>query len=176
MEAEALKDRNLQQKIWDLIKNQHVATLVTINQDGTLDSRPMGCLQNTFDGTLWFMTFEDSPKISEVCQNQQVLVSYVLKGHEFVSISGRGRVVDDRVKIRALWREGFRVWFPDGPTSSNIALIAVDVETAEYWINPTSLITYAYYYVRMRLTGKSPSPSQIVEHAVVRFSQPDAAA
>jgi general stress protein 26 len=33
--------------------------------------------------------------------------------------------------VRALWSEGFQVWFPDGPDSPNIALLAVDVEVAK---------------------------------------------
>jgi Pyridoxamine 5'-phosphate oxidase like len=41
---------------------------------------------------------------------------------------GRARIVDDPAQIHALWSEGFRVWFPDGPDSPNIALLAIDVE------------------------------------------------
>jgi hypothetical protein len=37
------------QKIWNLIKDEHTAVLVTISPDGSLDSRPMGCIQKEFD-------------------------------------------------------------------------------------------------------------------------------
>jgi general stress protein 26 len=43
---------NLQE--WSLIKDEHTAVLVTMGTDASLDSRPMGCIQKDFDGTLWF--------------------------------------------------------------------------------------------------------------------------
>jgi len=56
------------QKIWNLIKDEHTAVLVTVGRDGTLDSRPMGCVQKEFDGTLWFLTFKDTPKVLEIAK------------------------------------------------------------------------------------------------------------
>jgi general stress protein 26 len=118
-------------EIWNLIKDEHTAVLVTIGKDGGLDSRPMGCVQKEFDGTLWLLTFKDTLKILEIYENQQTLISYVRPANcEFISIGGRVRIVDDPSQVRSLWSEGFRVWFPDGPDSPNIALLAVDVEVA----------------------------------------------
>ena len=152
------------QKIWKLIKREHVAVLFTVAKDGTLDSRPMGCVQREFDGTLWFMTFRDSPKLLEIEANQNVLVSYARPSdYEFVSLSGCARIADDRDQVHALWYEGLRVWFPDGPDSPNIALVAVDVETAKSWTKPASILSYAFYYLRARITGKAPVPGQIAE-------------
>jgi general stress protein 26 len=101
------------QKIWNLIKGEHAAVLITIGTDGSLDSRPMGCVQKQFDGTLWCLTFKDTPKVLEISENQQALVSYARPSdYEFISVSGRARIVDDLAQVRALWSEGFRVWFP----------------------------------------------------------------
>jgi len=158
-------------RIWELIKNEHVALLVTQGEGGALNSRPMGFLQQNFAGTLWFITFKESLKLFEIENQQQVLVSFRRPvKYEFVSISGRARVVEDRNQVRTLWREGFRVWFPQGPESANIALIAVEVETAKTWTKPAPIYLYAYYYVRARLTGKSPSPRMIVDHEIIHLS------
>lgn len=158
------------QKIWDLIKHQHAAVLVTIGEDGALDSRPMGCLQSEFDGTLWFMTFKKSPKLLAIENNQHALVSYDRPSKfEFVALSGRARIVDDRAKIHTLWNEGLRVWFPDGPDSADIALIAVDVETARAWTKPASILTYALLYLRARVTGKAPAPQQVAHVETLRL-------
>lgn len=156
-------------RLWSLIKNEHVAVLVTVASDGSLDSRPMGCVQKEFDGVLWFMTFKDTPKLSEIVHNRNVLVSYARQSaYEFVSVSGRARIVDDSAKVRKLWTEGLRVWFPDGPSSPDIALIAIDVEIAKAWTKPASTLTYAYYYLRARLTGQSPSPKQVAKLETIR--------
>lgn len=157
------------QKIWKLIKDEHTAVLVTVGRDGTLDSRPMGCVQKEFDGTLWFLTFKDSPKVLEIAKNHQALVSYARPSdYEFISISGQARLIDDPDQVRALWSEGFKVWFPDGPDSPNIALLAIDVEVTRAWTKPASVLTYAYYYLRARITGRSPSPSQIAKQEIIR--------
>src|SRR6476646_10431635 len=139
------------QKIWALIKDEHIAVLITIGKDGTFDSRPMGCLQKEFDGTLWFLTFKGTPKLLEI------------------EHGGRARVVEERDQVRALWNEGLRVWFPDGPDSADVALLAVDVEEARAWTKPVSGLAYAFYYVRARLTGKAPAPEQIVCEQAIRL-------
>ena len=68
-------EHDSRQKIWNLIKDAHSALLVTIGQDGRLDSRPMGCLQREFDDTLWFLTFRHSPKAQQLNTDDRVLVS-----------------------------------------------------------------------------------------------------
>ena len=157
-------------EIWQFIKDAHVAVLVTVAQDGSLDSRPMGCLQREFDGTVWFMTFKDTPKLIEIAQDKRALVSYAQPSrYEFVSLIGRARVVDDRKQVHALWREGLRVWFPDGPDAPNLALIAVDVEEVRVWTKPASLLKYAMYYVVARMTGKAPHPRDVAELKTMRL-------
>lgn len=157
-------------KIWDSIKNEHLAVLVTVAKDGSLDSRPMGCVQKEFDGTLWFMTFKAMSKLAELEENQHALVSYAHPSdYEFVSLSGRARVVNDPDKVHTLWSEPLRVWFPDGPDASNLALIAVDVETAKIWTKPASTLAYAYYYLRARLTGQAPQPREVAEIKTIRL-------
>lgn len=164
------EDRKKVDTIWHLVKQEHTAVLVSIRRDGSLDSIPMGRVQSDFDGTLWFLTFADNPRLHEIEENGHVLVSYVRPSqYEFVSMSGCGRVVDDRARVRKLWREGFSVWFPDGPESSNIALIEIDVKTVKSWSRPASIVTYAYYYVKAKLTGRSPSPEQIAEEVLVHL-------
>src|SRR3954464_7761859 len=34
--------------------------------------------------------------------------------HEYVSLSGSARIVKDAEKLKELWSEAFRVWFPAG--------------------------------------------------------------
>jgi len=157
-------------KLWDLIKDEHTAVLVTIAEDGSLDSRPMGCLQKEFDGTLWFMTFADSAKRSEIDSNQNVLVSYARPAkYEFISVSGRARIVNDHAALCSLWSEALRVWFPQGPDSPDLALVAIDVDMAKTWTKPASMVTYGYYYLRARLTGKAPTADEAAKLETIKM-------
>ncbi|WP_108519552.1 pyridoxamine 5'-phosphate oxidase family protein [Bradyrhizobium algeriense] len=159
-----------QAKVWDLIKDSHTALLITIEEDGALQARPMGCLQKQFDGTLWFITFRHSSKLRQIRDDDHVLVAYVKpEKYEYVAISGRAKIVEDKQKLEELWFEGLRVWFPKGPDDPELALLAIEVEKADYWADPASIVTYAFAYVRTRLTGKSPSPDEITESKSVRF-------
>jgi general stress protein 26 len=103
-------EHDYRRKIWNLIGDAHSALLVAIRPDGRLNSRPMGCLQREFDDTLWFLTFRHSAKAQELAADDRVLVSYANPAnYEYVSISGRGRPVDDRARVNDLWFEGLRV-------------------------------------------------------------------
>jgi general stress protein 26 len=158
------------ERIWELIKGSHSALLVTVKSDGTLDSRPMGCLQSDFDGVLWFLTFRHSVKLVEIRNNPNVMVSYAKPSEfEYVSISGKARIIEDSQQLNELWTEGLRVWFPHGANDPEIAILAVDVEQATYWTDAASMATYAWAYVKARLMGKSPSDDEIVTEKSVSF-------
>ena len=145
------------QKVWDLIKDIRVAMMVTQDASHVLSARPMSAAQTDYDGTLWFMAREGSPKLAEIEGETDVLLAYSHPSkQDYVSIAGRARVVRDRAKVRELWSEPARVWFPKGPEDASIALIAVTVTTAEYWDAPSATMVYAYGYAKARLTGKSP--------------------
>jgi general stress protein 26 len=164
------RNQNDRNKVWDLLKDARTALLVTVGENDAMEARPMGCLQTAFDGTLWFLTFRHSSKVQQIGGDDRVLVAYVNpEKYEYVAVSGRARVVDDRQKLEQLWTEGLRVWFPKGPADPELAMLAIDVEKADYWADPASAITYAFAYVKARVTGESPSPGEIAENKSVRF-------
>ena len=167
---EAATEQAERDKVWSLIKDAHSAVLVTVGPGGVLQSRPMGCLQKAFDGVLWFLTFRHSVKIDEITSNERVLVSYAdPKKYEYVSVTGRARALDDRAKIKELWNEALRVWFPDGPDNPELILIAVEVDEAAYWTNAESLPGYAWKYVRAAVTGEAAKGSEVVDTNKVRY-------
>jgi len=157
-------------KIWSLIKEARSALLVTVTKDGSLDSRPMGCVQHAFDGRLWFLTFAGSPKMTEIEGNNHVLVAYSRPSEfEYVSLSGRGRILEDRRQVKELWSEAFRVWFPAGPDDPELRLISVDVDEARYWTQAASVVTYATAYIKARLLGRRATADEVAEVGSVRL-------
>ena len=167
---EATMNEDARRKVGELIGDIHIAMLTTRDDEGRLHARPMAAMQRDFDGTLWFMTREGSPKIEEARQDSNVAVTYAHPGkQEYVSMQGRARIVRDKAKIRELWSEPARVWFPQGPDEPDIALLAVEVDSAEYWDSPSSAAVYLYGYAKARLTGKPPSSNEIGENKKVGF-------
>ena len=156
------------QKVWSLIKDIRTALLVTTGQGGQLHGRPMAALNAEFDGELWFASREGTPKLDEISDRQQVLLAYgEPKNQDYVSLSGRAALVRDPAKVKSLWSEAMRVWFPKGPDDPSITLIKVQVDSAEYWDAPSSSWVYATGYAKARLTGEAPK--NVGENKVVDF-------
>lgn len=152
-------DQEAHEKVFDLIKDIRVAQLVTTDASGKLRARPMVAQQEKFEGVLWFFSSSGSGKIDEIEHHPEVLVAYSdPRGQNYVSVVGTAQIVKDRNKVRELWSEPMRVWFPKGVDDPDIALIRVDVKEAEYWDAPSSTFLHAYGYVKALATGKSPNP------------------
>lgn len=165
--AETSENYGDRQKVWELIKSIGIALMVTSSDEG-LRGRPMAAMNKDFDGELWFASRESTPKLAEIKHESHVLLAYSEpKTQNYVSVAGTARIVRDTQKVKELWTEGARVWFPDGPEDPNIALICVKVESAEFWDSPSSSWLYAYGYAKARLTGEAPK--DVGENKVVTF-------
>jgi general stress protein 26 len=150
-------------KLDELIKDIRIAMLTTIDEEGTLRSRPMAAPQVAFDGELWFFTGADAPKVVEAQLHHQVNVSFADPEHQrYVSISGTATLVHDRQKMEVLWSPWFRTWFPQGLDEPHLILLKVDVELVEYWDAPLNTMIQLYGIMKATLTGKAP---QAGEHA-----------
>jgi general stress protein 26 len=162
MTAYEQTEAEARRKVWDMIKDIKIATLVTHDGQGSLHARPMGTVTPKDEHEpLWFFSWETSLKIKDIQANPDVLLSYAEPDDQnYVSINGKATVVRDRAKIEELWSEAMRTWFPKGKDDPNIALIRIEPTAAEYWDSPSSTMIYAYGYLKARLTGEPPNPGE----------------
>ena len=146
-------------KLRDMIKDINFAMLTTVDDDGSLRSRPMSANKEVeFDGDLWFFTYASSHKVGEVMIDHQVGVSFSdPNSQRYVSLSGTANLVRDRQKIEELWQPQLKAWFPKGTDEPDIALLKVSVHKAEYWDSPSSPVAHLVGLVKSSVTGK-PSP------------------
>ncbi|HEY0602371.1 MAG TPA: pyridoxamine 5'-phosphate oxidase family protein [Herpetosiphonaceae bacterium] len=143
------------QKLNELIKEIDIAMLTTVEDDGTLRSRPMVTQRSKFDGDLWFFTGASSSKVAEVMNDRHVNLSYADPDNQsYVSISGRAQTVRDRKKMEELWNPAYKAWFPKGLEDPDLALLKVTAEQAEYWDSPSSGVVYAFGLVKALVTGQ----------------------
>lgn len=115
-----------------LVKQFHVGMLVTKAPDGAIHARPMAVADLDADGNLWFVTDQDSAKVEEIASDQDVSVLFQSDAAS-VAITGRASLTTDTERIRQLWSEAWRVWFPDGPGEADLVLVRVDTTRGEYW-------------------------------------------
>ncbi len=144
------------EKIRELIKGVRIAMLTTVDEDGTLRSRPMATQDaKDFDGDVWFFTEAGSAKMNEVARERQVNVSYSNPDDQvYVSLSGPGVEIRDRARIKELWNPGVKAWFPDGPDGPRVTLLRVKVEKAEYWDSPSAKMVQLAGFLKAVITGE----------------------
>lgn len=144
------------ENLWDKIKDVRVAMLTTVEEDGSLRSRPMYTQQAEFGGELWFFTADDSGKVEEIASEHQVNLSYAdPKDSRYVSVSGVAELVKDRAKIDELWSPMLKAWFKGGQDDPNIVLLRVQVTEAEYWDDTSSKMTRLVGMVKSALGSES---------------------
>jgi general stress protein 26 len=143
-------------KLWELIQDIKVAMFTTVTEPEVLHSRPMITQQaDAGEAVLWFFTSIDSPKVADIYHQRQVGVSYAVPAkHRYVSVAGRAYVVRDAEKIRDLWTPETKAWFPEGLDDPYLALVRVEVDSAQFWDSPSGAVVRWVNLARQRLTGK----------------------
>jgi general stress protein 26 len=148
-------------KLREMIQDINVAMLTTAMPDGTLRSRPMMTQQTEFDGDLWFFTGAGSPKIQEIEDDQHVNLSYAAPDdNRYVSVSGRATPVRNRRKAEELWKPMYKAWFPKGLDDSDLSLLKVSVEQAEYWDTSSNTLVHLVGFARAVATGEKYEPGE----------------
>ena len=156
--------------LFEKIKDVHIAMLTTFDEQHRLHSRPMATLKPEADGSLLFFTDRESAKVYEVRKDNQVNLSYGdPSSNTYASVSGRASTFRDEAKIAELWSEPMRGWFPKGKEDPNIMILKVQIDQAEYWDSPSSLLVQAYAYARAVVTGERSKDDDVNEHAQVKI-------
>lgn len=124
-------------KLGELIEDMSVAMLTTFEDaEQALMSRPMAPLELCEKGAIWFLTDPNSNKVKHL---QVMNLGFSNESEStYVSISGHGEIVTDRARIESLWTPFAKPWFPDGVSSSNLALLKFVPHSAEFWDAPNS--------------------------------------
>ena len=129
-------------KLRELINGIDIAMLTTVDDDGTLRSRPMGTQKAEFDGDLWFLTRVDTAKVDEIQRESQVNVSYAKPDkNRYVSVSGTAVLINDKAKIDEFWDPIYKAFFPEGKDDPRLRLLKVHVQKAEFWTTDNLIAT-----------------------------------
>lgn len=148
-----------------LIADTQVAMFNTVAADGTVLSRPLQTLDFDADGVLWFATDATSEKAQEIRAKPHVGLSYADRSdNSYVSISGPARLIHDQARIDALWTPAMSIFFPQGKDDPNLILIRVEIERAEYWNGPGTIVGKMLYLAAAAITG---NPGVMNDNAII---------
>ena len=140
------------QKLNELMKDARIGVLASIDGDRIV-SRPMAVQSVEFAGDLWFSTYDNSDKVSEIAANPAVNFAFESK-NSWVSIAGTAQLVHDRAKAEELWNPLLKAWFPNELEEPGLALLKVHAVSAEYWDSSNSKLVSLFGAAKAAVTGE----------------------
>ena len=132
--------QELEARFWKALKSDMTMML---GLDGVEDghARPMTAQFEDEGGPIWFFTARDNGIVERLPQSDRAIAAFVSKGHDlFATIHGRLALDEDRAVIDRLWNPFAAAWFEEGKDDPKLALLRLDPERAEIWLDGSSLV------------------------------------
>lgn len=157
------------QRLWEMIEGIRFGMLAHRGDDGTLHAHPLTTVNRSRDAdrdaeALFFFVPKQGELYRRLQRDPQTVVTYADPSKDcYVSVSGRATWVDELPRKQALWSAATQAWFPNGPEDPNVALLAVQIDDAEYWDVQESTMVQLWKMARAVLQGEPPR--DLGEHA-----------
>jgi general stress protein 26 len=122
-------------KIKELVdKNPGCFFCTAISTGHSKAARPMSVLKTDDNGTLWFLSANDSHKNKEITMDSSVHLYFQGSSHsDYMHLSGDATISEDKAKIKELWNPILKVWFTEGENDPRISVIKVVPSEGYYW-------------------------------------------
>ncbi len=130
----------IEKKFW---KALHSDRTVMLGLDGVEDghARPMTAQAEDDRSPIWFFTAKDSELVKHLGEGHRAIAAFASKDHDlFASIKGNLVMDNDPAVIERLWNPFVAAWYEGGKQDPKLALLRLDAEDAEVWLNGSSLV------------------------------------
>jgi general stress protein 26 len=130
--------RELEEKFWKSLKSDMTMML---GLDGIEDghARPMTAQLDGDRGPIWFFTTKDNAVVTSLPRGRRAIATFTAKDHDlFATVHGNVSLDNNRATIDRLWNRFVAAWFEGGKDDPKLALIRLDPERAEIWLNDSS--------------------------------------
>ena len=132
--------QELETKFWKSLKSDRTLML---GLDGVEDghSRPMTAqFEGDAGGPIWFFSSNENALVKRLGNGERAIAAFASKDHElFASIKGNLSLDKNRAVIERLWNPFVAAWY-EGKDDPKLALLRLDAEHAEIWLNASSLL------------------------------------
>ena len=153
----------LEKRVWQLVDGIKFCMFTTWNGEKQ-HQRPLTAMHEKDDGQIYFLVDEKGSKNWEAEKFPEVSLAFVDPGkHDYLTITGRAAITNDREKIKALWTPFAKAWW-DSADDPSIRLLTVTPSEAEIWDGPNRLVAGAI----MLAAAATKGPPPIGEHAHVK--------
>lgn len=139
-------ETEIKEKFWKALQSDRTMFLgLAEGEDG--HARPMtaqldddGQDGNDYHGPIWFFTSTDSSLYQQITTEARATALFVSKGHDvWATVHGSLSTTQDRATIDRLWSRFVAAWY-ESKDDPKIALIRLDTDSAEIWIDASSVV------------------------------------
>jgi len=116
------------------------ALLSTRTEGGAIAARPMSNnRQVEYDGDSYFFTLESTRTVGDIRREPCVGLSYQGKSGAlgmkpfFITVEGRGELIDDKRRFAEHWTKDLEAWFREGIDTPGLLLVKVVAVRLHYW-------------------------------------------
>ena len=140
-------DTDIKEKFWKSLKSDRTMFLgLAEGKDG--HARPMtaqlgddGFKQGQYDGPIWFFTGRSGSLYQDIGSGARAMAHFASKGHDiWATVHGNLSQSTDQATIDRLWNRFVAAWYTGGKDDPEVALIRLDPENAEIWVNASSMV------------------------------------
>ncbi|MDQ3206376.1 MAG: pyridoxamine 5'-phosphate oxidase family protein [Pseudomonadota bacterium] len=135
--------QEMEKKFWKALESDRT---VMLGLDGVEDghARPMTAQAEDARAPIWFFGSMDSDLVRHLGEGHRAIATFVSKDHDlFASIKGNLRLDNDRAAIERLWNPFVAAWYEGGKDDPKLALLRLDAEDAEIWLDGSSIVAGA---------------------------------
>lgn len=151
------------------IRHVKFGMFTTLDDHYKMSSRPLTQQQIDDDGQMWFFASTEAEFTKELANHPSVNVSFAdTQDSLYVSVSGQAELLQDRQRAAELWNPLLKAWFPGGLDDPHLALIKVQIQSAEYWDSGSSKMKQFFEIAKAAITGEPPH--DIGERGAVQLS------
>jgi general stress protein 26 len=132
--------QELEAKFWKALGSDMTMML---GLDGVEEghARPMTAQFEDNRSPIWFFTVRDNLLVQSLPRGDRAIATFTSKDHDlFASLHGTLRLDDDRATIDRLWNRFVAAWYEKGKDDPKLALLRLDADRAEVWLNDSSLL------------------------------------
>ena len=132
--------QELEAKFWAALNSDMTMML---GLDGVEDghTRPMTAQVEGDRGPIWFFASRDNALVQKLGSGERAIATFTSKGHDlFATVHGSLRLDNDRAVIDRLWNRFVAAWYEGGKDDPKLALLRLDAERAEIWLDASSLV------------------------------------
>lgn len=133
-------EADIKAKFWKALKSDRTMFLgLAEGEDG--HARPMTAqIEGDEGGPIWFFTATENALYRQIGGSSRAMAHFASKGHDvWATLHGNLSTSQDRAIIDRLWNPFIAAWY-EGKDDPKIALIRLDPEEAEIWIDASSFV------------------------------------